>query len=54
LSWFIEFNPYFRLSGSEALKEKIFDEIRDKVQEKQARAPSKLQLDIDMDESFDY
>ena len=45
-------NPYFRSSATEAIKWKIFDKVRDKKNE--GSAPSKIHLDIDRDEAFDY
>ena len=45
-------NPFFRSSASEALKWKIFDKIRDKHLE--SSAPTKLYLDVDRDDAFDY
>ena len=45
-------NPFFRSSASEALKWKIFDKIRDKHLE--SSAPTKLNLDVDRDDAFDY
>ena len=49
---FLQLNPFFRSSASEALKWKIFDKIRDK--RKECSAPENLHLEVDRDDAFDY
>ena len=49
---FLMFNPFYRYSASEALKCKVFDEIRDSKKEKSSH--TKITLEIDSDEAFDY
>jgi len=48
----LEFNPYFRWSPSECLRNPVFDSIRRPQLEKPA--PCKLRLMVDQDEAFDY
>mmetsp|Transcript_34686 Transcript_34686/g.53173 ORF Transcript_34686/g.53173 Transcript_34686/m.53173 type:complete len:96 (+) Transcript_34686:1095-1382(+) len=48
----LEFNPYFRSSAEELLKNKIFDKIRDVKMEAPASSP--CVLPIDEDGEFDY
>ena len=48
----LKFNPFFRVSASELLKSKVFDEFRIKKNEKSAS--EKILLEIDKDESFNY
>ena len=43
-----EFNPYFRPSAKELLKNKIFDDIR--LESIESDAPYKILVDIDRDE----
>ena len=48
----LEFNPYFRSSAREVLKNAIFDDIR--ITENERQAPQKLKLIVDQDDAFDY
>ena len=48
----LEFNPYFRSSAAEIIKDKWFDDIR--LEDIEHRANAKLQLEVDRDENFDY
>ena len=48
----MEFNPFFRQSARELLKNAYFDDIR--ILKNEMHAPFKLKLDIDADGSFDY
>ena len=48
----LEFNPYFRQSARELLKNPLFDNIR--IIENEKQSVDKLKLQIDADESFDY
>lgn len=48
----IEFNPYFRGTPSECLKNPYFDEIR--VKELEQPAPCKIYLSVDADDACDY
>jgi len=48
----ITLNPYFRFSASECLRSKLFDSVRMLQNEKSA--PSKLILDVDTEDAFDY
>ena len=45
-------NPFYRYSASEALKNPVFDEIRESKKEKSSH--TKINLEIDSDEAFDY
>ena len=48
----IELNPFFRHSAGECLQNPIFDDIR--IEFNESSAPTKLKLDVDTDEAFDY
>lgn len=48
----LEFNPYFRLSARELIKNKLFDEYR--IIENEKQSSEKIKLVVDADESFDY
>ena len=48
----LEFNPYFRNSAREIIKNKFFDDIRVIANEK--RAINKLKLIVDCDDVFNY
>lgn len=48
----LQFNPYMRHSASECLQSPLFDGI--KISEYEIAAPSKIQLEVDMDDAFDY
>lgn len=48
----LQFNPYFRYCASECLSNPIFDQI--KQQKSEISAPSKINLEVDQDEAFDY
>jgi len=48
----LKFNPFFRVSASELLKSKVFDEYR--INKNEKSAPEKILLEIDRDESFNY
>ena len=52
LKQLLMFNPFYRCSASEALKNEIFDSIRDSKKEKSCH--TKITLEIDSDEAFDY
>mgnify|MGYP000105742680 FL=1 len=48
----LEFNPFFRSSAREILKDTIFDDIR--IHDNERQAPTKLKLAVDNDDAFDY
>lgn len=48
----LEFNPYFRFSAQECLKNKIFDKVR--VLQLEKPAPSKIKLKIYEENVYDY
>ena len=48
----LQFNPYMRHSASECLQSPLFEGI--KISEHEIAAPSKIQLDVDKDDAFDY
>ena len=48
----LKFNPFFRVSASELLKSKVFDEFR--INKNEKSASEKILLEIDKDESFNY
>lgn len=53
LNWMLEFNPYYRCSASEAIRAKVFDQVRKPKNEK-THATTKTFLEIDSDDAFDY
>lgn len=48
----LKFNPFFRVSASELLKSKVFDDFR--INKNEKSAPEKILLEIDKDEAFNY
>lgn len=48
----LQFNPYMRHSAIECLQSPLFAGI--KISEQEITAPSKILLEVDKDESFDY
>ena len=52
LSNMLQFNPNFRQSPKQLLKNKLFDRIRNPEMERPA--PFKISLDVDEEGSFDY
>ena len=41
----LEFNPYFRVSAKDLIKNPVFDKIR--VKEKEVDAPFEIQIDVE-------
>ena len=52
LSGTTEFNPYFRFSARELIKNKYFEDIR--ITKIEKPSSSKVMLEVDQDECFDY
>ena len=48
----LQFNPYMRHSANECLQSPLFEGI--KTSEQEITAPSKILLDVDKDDSYDY
>lgn len=48
----LEFNPFFRQTARELLKNPYFDNIR--VADNEMHAPFKIQLNIDADDAYSY
>lgn len=48
----LQFNPYMRHSASECLQSPLFEGI--KISEHEIAAPSKILLEVDKDDAFDY
>ena len=48
----LQFNPYMRHSANECLQSKLFQGI--KISDQEITAPSKILLEVDKDDAFDY